>query len=544
MGKRFAKNWSLTTQKLTNIHLHSHLMFEIEPNGSIKSVYIFSAVGILILLLAIINYITLTTSLTIDRSTEIGVRKTLGAGKGDLIIQFIIETILIVLIALIISFSLTGITLPFFNNLLHQSLTLTFDQSLIILLIGLFLILIGCGYPAIYFSSFQTRRVMSKSDVNKPGDTLLRKGLVVAQFSIAIVIIAFTLLVNHQLHYVMNKNMGFNKAHVLMIPLEHTVLQKQYPVIKNEFSRVKGVEGVTASNGIPGNMDFSYHMSYHHKLLFEVRCMAVDYNFLHVMHIHLLSGRNFSKSRPTDLKSAIIVNEAAAKKLKGNHLMGKGFGIGLIRNNKSKRRIVGVVKNFHYRSLYYPVQPMLFYLHPSALRFAEIKLAPGNISKSITGLKQKWQQLEPGFPFVYQFLRNDLQQLYQSDQQLGNLFDLFSFLAIFIACMGLFGLASYATEKRTKEIGIRKVLGASVSGITALLSKDFLKLVGIGFLIATPIAWYAMHRWLQNFAYHIHIGIGVFLFAGLLAMIIALATVSWQSIRAALMNPVESLRNE
>lgn len=544
MGKRFAKNWSFSAQKLTSIHLHSHLLLELEPNGSMSSVYIFGSVGILILLLAVINFITLSTSLTTDRAREIGVRKTLGAGSRNLLVQFAFETALIILASLIFSVLLTEVTLPLFNQLFHQSLKFTFDHSLIILSVGVLLIFIGCSYPALYFSSFQTNRVLSKSDVIKPGGVLLRKRLVVAQFSIAIILIAFTFKVNHQLRYVMSRSKGFNENQVLVVPLEHESLENKYPIIKNEFSQLKGVQGVTASNGIPGDADFSNHLGYQHKDLFEIRTMAVGYNFIQTMQIPLLSGRNFSKHQRTDLTNAIIINEAAARKLKALRLWGKRFNVGLTRNSKSKRRVIGVVKNFNYRPLYYPVQPMLLYLNPGTLRFVEIKIAPVDISGTIKELKQKWQQLEPGYPFVYKFLRDDLQQLYQSDKQLGNLFNLFSILAIFIGCLGLFGLASYTAEKRTKEIGIRKVLGASVSGIVILLSNDFLKLVAIGFLIAVPVAWYAMHKWLANFAYHVSIGVWTFAFAGALAMFIALFTVSWRSMRAALMNPVKSLRNE
>ncbi|MHB1685989.1 MAG: ABC transporter permease [Ignavibacteriaceae bacterium] len=544
MGNEAADYWSLTAQKLTDIHLHSHRLLEIEPNGNASSIYIFGTAGFLILLIAIINFISLTTTKFADRAKEVGVRKVMGAGRKELIIQFIYENVLIVLTGFIIAISIIELALPYFNSLVHKMIEFSISRSILILAAGLLVTSIAASYPAFMFSSFSPIRVLNKRTILNPGRVSLRKILVILQFSIAMALIMCSFSINDQLHFILNKDLGINIKNTVLVPLRHPELREKYPVIKNEFLQINDVKDVSASSSNPADMNMINSLDFQGKLVLEIKNLAVDYDFIKTMGLQLLSGRNFSRQIPGDSAEAIIINKAAAEKLKAMHLIDKQFEFHLDNAIRTGIRIIGTVNNYNYRPLYYQIEPMIFYINPDEYRFMEVKISPDNISRTLSQLKQKWEQAVPNYPFDFTFLDQSLKKEYESDLMMGNIFDIFSLLAILIGCLGLFGLASYSIEKRTKEIGIRKVLGSSVKEIIFLLSKDFFVLVIISGIIAVPASYYFMHSWLEQFAYRININPVVFVLSIIAVLFIALLTISYHAIKAATANPVKSLRYE
>ncbi len=544
MGNELTNYWSFNAQKLTDIHLHSHRLLEIEPNGNPSSIYIFSTAGFLILLIAIINFITLTTAKFTDRLKEIGVRKVMGAGRKELIIQFAYENILIVLTGFLAAVSITELIMPSFNSLVHKSITFSFNSSVLILASGLFITAIAAAYPAFIFSSFNPVHVINSGKILYRGGISFRKGLVIIQFSTAIALIMCSFIIKEQLHFILNKNLGIDINNTVLVPLRHQELRNKYQVIKNSFLQIKGVKDVSASSSNPADMNMINTLSYRDKPVLQIKNLAVDYNFIKTMGLKLLSGRNFSLQIPSDTTEAIIINKAAAEKLKALKLIDNNIEFQLGYPQRSAVKIIGVVNNYNYRPLYYQIEPVVFYIHPSEYRFIEIKVSSQNISGTIDQLKQRWEQTVPNYPFDFSFLDKSLMKEYSADITMGRLFDTFSVLAVFIACMGLFGLASYTAEKRTKEIGIRKVLGSSTKDIVILLSKDFFVLVLISGVIAVPAAYYFIHRWLEQFAYKIKINPVVFVVSIIAVLLIAIAATGCHAIKAATANPVKSLRYE
>ncbi len=544
MGNEAAKFWSLHAQKLTSIHLHSHRLLEIEPNGNALSIYIFSTAGFLILLIAIINFISLSTAGYTDRAKEVSVRKVLGADKGKLVIQFMYENFIIIIVALIAAVAVIEIILPFFNSLAGKQLKFDFNGSVLIITIGLFITLAAASYPSFFLSSFKPVLALNKSAIINPGGISFRKGLIVFQFAVAMALIMCSLVISSQLHFVLNKDLGININQTVFIPLRHPELRAKYTLIKNEFLKLKDVKDVSASSSNPANMNMMNSLYYQDKPVLEIKNLAVDYSFIKTMGLNLISGRNFSKEFPSDTCEAIIINEAAAKKLKAMNLFDKQFEFHLANSKRTGIKIIGIVNNFNYRPLYYPIEPMILYLNPDEYRFMEVKVSSRNLAGTINALKQKWAEAAPNFPFDFSFLDQNLQKEYESDKRMGNIFDIFSLLAVFISCLGLFGLVSYAAEKRTKEIGIRKVLGSSVNEIVILLSKDFLILVIISGLIAIPLSYYFVQKWLEQFAYRINMNPLLFILSILSVLTISFITISYHAIKAATANPVKSLRYE
>lgn len=535
------QKWSLGLQKLTDVHLHSHLIGEIEPNGSIESVLIFSAVGFFVLLVSIINFISLSVARFSDRTKEVGVRKVVGAGRRQVVAQFIFEGIVLTFFAGILSISLAELLLPYFNNLTDKSLSLTVPDLIIAIMAILALGMAAGIYPALFLSSFKPTSIFRKEPLLRPAGLPLRKGLVVLQFAIAVGIIASTIIAGEQLSYVQNKSLGFNKDQVLVIPLRHEELMKKYPTLRQAFLQVPGVESASGASGQLGNTNFISNMWYDGKPLFQTRYLAVDYGFLKTMEIKVESGRHFSPDIPSDTSGAILVNESAADRLREMGLFHKQLSVGGVYDTA---RIIGVTKDFNYRPLYYPVQPLVVFLQPSATRFMVVKLSSKNMMNTIGALEKTWKEIVPDYPLDWRFQDEAFEKAYRSDLTMATLFKIGAFLSIFISILGLFGLASYAVEKRVKEIGIRKVLGASVTDIVTLLTKDFLIIVAIGSVIAWPISYYLMNEWLNNFAYKIDLTIMPFLLAGGIALAISVAVVGLRAARAAATNPVESLRYE
>jgi putative ABC transport system permease protein len=543
----------LTLQKLTDIHLTSHLDDEIEENGNITRVYIFSAIALFILLIACINYMNLSTARSTLRAKEIGIRKVIGARRKEIISQFLSESILITWIALILAFALTCLVLPLINKLSNQVLSvnslLQWSVLTPILLLPFVIGLISGIYPALFMSSFIPVKVLK--GVLKVGSRNIsfRKVLVVVQFSISIILIVATTVVYQQLQYIQDKDLGFSKDFILTMDYPGT-LTKQYEAFKNDLEKNAAVKNVGRSSRIPsGRLLDEQGASVlqggaMQAVKVDLKCIATDYGFIPTYGMQMASGRNFSKAFSTDTNN-FIINESAVLALgwRGSeNAIGKDIKYGNVQG-----KVIGVVKDFHFESLHQQIIPLIMTLpSPNQIHNGKlsIKIDGSNVKSAIATINNAWHKYQPEVPFDFTFLDSKFAQLYYSEQQQGNLFTIFSCIAIFIACLGLFGLSAFTITQRVKEIGVRKVLGASVPQIVGELSKDFLKLVFISAIIALPLAWYAMNKWLLDFASRISISWWVLALAGVIALIIAFATISFQSIKAALANPVKSLRSE
>jgi putative ABC transport system permease protein len=544
----------LTLQKLTDIHLTSHLDDEYEENGDIKRVYIFSAIALFILLIACINYMNLSTARSALRAREIGIRKVIGAQRKEIISQFLSESVLITLMALALAFVLTVVLIPFVNNISSQHLSISslLQWSVLapILLLPFIIGLVSGIYPAIFMSSFLPVKVLKGIIKTGQGGISFRKVLVVLQFSISIILIVATTVVFQQLQYIQNKALGFNKDHIVTIDYVNP-LTRQFDAFKDDLKKNTFIKEVGRSSRIPSGRlldDQNAQIiegSSSQPIKIDLKYITADYGFIPAYGMQMAAGRNFSKEFSTDTNN-FVINEEAVKE----------FGWGGVQNalgkdlqyGNTKGKIIGVVKDFHFESLHQKIIPLLLSLPAPQNGYygkISIKIDGSNPRAAVQTIQDTWHKYLPETPFDYTFLDEKFGQLYNSEQQQGSLFTIFSCIAIFIACLGLFGLSAFTITQRIKEIGVRKVLGASVPQIVRELSKDFLKLVIIAAFIALPIAYFVMKNWfLGGFAFHINISWWVLLLAGLLALIIAFVTISFQSIKAAMMNPVKSLRSE
>jgi len=542
----------LGLQKLTDVHLRSHLDNEIEENGDINRVYIFSAIALFILLIACINYMNLSTARSALRAKEIGIRKVIGAQRKEIIVQFLSESVLITCIALLIAIALSSILIPIVNTLSGQTLSL---NSLLqwrilasILALPFIIGLISGVYPALFMSSFIPVKVLKGLLKVGSGNISFRKILVVAQFSISIILIVATTVVYNQLQFIQKMSLGFNKDHILTMDYPGN-LSKQYDAFSTDLLKNRAIKDIGRSSRVPsGRLLDEQNASIieggsMQPLKIDLKFITADYGFIPTYNMQMASGRNFSRVYSRDTNNYII-NEAAVQALgwkTAQNALDKDLSYGGI-----KGKVIGVVKDFHFESLHQKIIPLLFQLpsHNSYYNKISIKVDGNSVQSAIGTIEAAWHNYLPDTPFDFTFLDEKFAQLYNSEQQQGKLFTIFSCIAIFIACLGLFGLSTFTITQRVKEIGIRKILGASVPQIIIELSKDFLKLVIIAALIALPIAWYSMNRWLLDFAFRVTISWWIFLMAGVIALIIAFATISFQSIKAALANPVKSLRSE
>lgn len=533
----------LTAQALTDIHLARDGGNEFADQGNRTYILLFSIVGLLILGIAGFNYMNLSVAQSFARTNEVGIRKVSGASRKELVYQFLGESLVISLLSLPLALVLLEMFSPEITGILDIELayTLTDYPQLLFVALGLTIVvgLIAGSYPAFVLSSMKPAGILTNwgEDTRKSGT---RKVLVIMQFAISIILLIATLVILQQMQYVQQKQLGFESENILTFTTGH--LEDQYPVFKQELLRSPQV--VSVSSGPP--------MGIGHKNMAvpiedpetgENRFLSVmntDYDYIGLMGISLIAGRDFSPERSADIENFIIVNESAARLIDPD---GESLGKTITVSGVDKE-IIGVVEDFHNESLYSEIAPVVFQLRPQNNWTGLVKLAPGNLADGIEQVEAVWNQFLQARPFEFTFLDDRIDALYRQEQRIGMLFFLFSGIAIIIAGLGLFGLAAFITTTRTKEIGIRKVMGATVVNIIVLLNKDFLKLVFIGFVIAVPIAWYSMNQWLQDFAYRIEIGRGIFAIAGGAALLIALTTVSWQSIKAALMNPADSLKNE
>ena len=537
---------------LTSIHLHSNKTGELGGNGNMQFVYIFSAIALFILLIACVNFMNLSTARSFNRAKEVGVRKVLGSLRKNLIQQFLAESVLISFIALIFAVMLASLLLPYFNQLSGKTIKADtiFQPGMIFSLVILMLIvgLLAGSYPAFFLSSFQPIAVLKGKLVAGFKRSLLRNALVVVQFVITIVLIIGTLVVFNQLNYIRAMDVGYNRNHVLVIN-GTSVLGDQAVTFKNELLGITGVQNATITGYLPTDYERSSNAFFTSTALdpksaISMQIWSVDENYVPTLGMKMLDGRNFSPQFPTD-STGIIINEAAAKFLNTKETLNRKLYT--ISDFKSKKTIefhvIGVVKDFNFYSLHYLVTPL-------ALSFGKnndnisVRIDASNTPSVISAIKTKWKTQAAGQPFDYGFMDEQFNSIYNTEQQTGRISITFSILAILIACLGLFGLVTYAAEQRTKEIGIRKVLGANVLGIVGMIIKDFLKLVIIASMFAFPIAWWGMNKWLMNFAYRVGIGWWIFIIAALIAVVVTVVTISYQAIKAAVSNPVNSLRSE
>ncbi len=548
-------------QPLHQVHLYSSdFKFDLLAiKGNITYVNALSIIAVFVLLIACFNFVNLATAKSLQRAKEVGVRKAIGASRQQLIVQFIGETMLLTFISILISGLFTFLALPWLNSFTGKQITFNFLQNpgILLLLLALTLVVgvLAGFYPALVLSNFKPVKVLKGivAPESLPGQIpWLRHGLVVVQFALSVLLIISAIVVINQVNYLHQKDLGFNREEIMFFPMRGERMNQNYQTFKNELLRSPGVSSVSIGYGFPGDMFAGDQI----KVLRNgelkaqpVTQLMVDHDYIKTLGLQVVAGRDFSQEIKTDAPAAYIINETAVAIL-GLGTPEKALGQTLFWNTWANQdslkrgKIIGVVKDFHYKSLYDKVEPAVLQIYPDAYWKVAVKIKTAGLENTIAQVKKVWHRFTPEYPLEYTFLDESFNQMYQADDKLKSLLTLFTLVTIFVACLGLFGLAAYAAERRRKEIGIRKVLGASVNEITFLLSKDFVKLVVIALIIASPVAWYCMHQWLQDFAYRITINGWIFVAAGLIALLIAFVTISFQAIKAALMNPVNALRNE
>jgi len=550
-------NFKLELQPLTDIHLHSNLGYEFGANGNITYVYVFSITALLILIIAIINYVNLTTARSSIRIKEVGVRKVIGSGRQQLMVLFFVECIVLTFIATIIALALIYFALPYFNNLSGKTLLLLqFGAVKTISVFAVFALFTGilCGiYPALFLSGFKTIPAMKGQLGNQFSTIIFRKSLVTFQFVITIIMISGSVIIYKQLNYFSNKDLGFNKAQTLTFHINNSNVRGQTDALKQQLLQNPNIESAGVAGNPIGNNNIGggdFNLGADGKPTSEskiVQHLIVDADFIPTLQIKMAAGRNFSASNSTDITNGIIVNETLLKDFGWTNAVGKQVRTGVDeKGNVITATIIGVVKDFNTYSLQHKISPMVLYMPATAgdKDNLYLRISSGNTQASLNYITQVFNKFDNENKPEFHFLDQNFAAQYQTEQKQGTILLTFTVLAISIACLGLFGLVTFSTEQRVKEIGIRKTLGASVASIVQLLSTDLIQLVAIAALIACPIAWLVMDKWLQEFAYKININVWVFLFAGGMAAFVALATISVQSVKAALANPVKSLRGE
>lgn len=536
-------NLGFRVQPVTDIHLKSHLRWELEPNGNIEYVYIMAAAALLTLVIACINFMNLVTAKSTERAKEIGIRKTLGALRQQLSFQFLSESVTIVFISIAFAVLMVEASLPFYNTLTGHSFNLNYTEALPILL-GLGIVIgLGSGiYPSLFLSSVKPYAILKGKFHETARGSGLRSILIVFQFAISMVLISGAAIIFNQLDYIQNKNLGFNKEEVLIIPLKNESVMPRIQDLKSELMRVEGVTSVSASSNLPGgqfdqNPVFSVEDPEEDIDFSEA---FVDYDFLKTMNIKLADGRFFTVENLRDSVTSFVINETGARQLNlaiGKELRWEAYG------RVITGPVIGVMKDFHFQSFHEPMRPLLFVLYP-AYNHLVVKLNTNDFENKAVQIKRVFSEFDNAFEFEYSFLDDRLNQQYEAEQRTGIIFSTFAFIAIAIACFGLFGMAVLMFNQRTKEISIRKVLGASVSGLIVLLLSDFTKLIFIAIVIATPFAWWMMDQWLDNFMYQIGIHPAVFLLSGFILILISWITLSYFALKTSWINPAETLKNE
>lgn len=551
MAQRSGSSYAFYLQPVTDIHLYSNLQQEIKTNGNILYLYLFGSIALLVLFIACFNYMNLATARYAQRAREVGIRKSLGANRWGLIKQFFGESLLFSLVAFLLSLFIAWSALPIIEQFTGQEIYISSDGLTWMipgfLMIWLFTGIVSGSYPALFLSSFESSQVL-KGDYRRGGSgAWLRKILVVAQFAISVILIISTGMVYKQLQYVKEKPLGYEREQVLVIPNDSFSFEHIKPEsVQQRFKTHSAIREVAFASHYPtrilSNNSIIRPEGTPEDAQFTITVNNISPEYQSALQLEIVDGRNLSRAETTD-SSAFLINQAAADYFGWEDPVGKALYS--INNGEEMGQVVGVFRDFHVQSLYEPLEPVVYSYGPAnRYNYTLIKFDGNETESMLQYLEKEWKAMNPGKPFEYSFLDSQYEAQYQSEQRLGQLISLFSALAIVIACLGLFGLAAYTAQRRTKEIGVRKVLGASILSVMTLLSKDFLKLILIAFLIAIPISWYLSQSWLQNFAYRTEMGIEIFLLAGVLVTSIALATISWQSAKAALANPVKSLRSE
>ncbi|HEX5153758.1 MAG TPA: ABC transporter permease [Parafilimonas sp.] len=538
---------SFTAQPLTDIHLHSHYQVDFAGQGSYEYVTIFSLAAIFIIIIACINFMNLATAVSGQRAKEVGLRKTIGALRSQLIAQFIGESLLLSFVSLIIAVAIVYLMLPLFNQLAAKTISFNlFNANIFLSLTGIALLtgILSGSYPAFFLSSFNPVKALKGNKILRSNKSFLRNGLVVLQFSISIILIVSTLVIYNQLQFIQNRDIGYNKENLLYMQMPQVGdLKNNKDAMAATLALYPDIKNYTFTDNLPTNLTQNSS-----RLIWpgmnpgtqvEAYRLRVDENFAGTFGMKIITGRFFSKDFGGD-DSSFVVNEAALKimHIKPGDAVGKSITFW-----DEKAPIIGVVKDFNFKPVQQPIGPLIMKSN-FAGGYVVLKTTPANIQKVIASLQKSFHNVYGDYPFSYGFVNDDLSKLYVTEQRMEKLFNVFSVLSIIISCLGLFGLATFAAQQRIKEIGVRKVLGASEAGIVALLSKDFIQLVIVSFIIAFPVAWWAMNEWLQHFAYRINISWWLFAIAGLITVVIAFATVSFQAIKAAIANPVKSLRTE
>ncbi len=538
---------SLRLQPLTDIHLFSNSRYEISTNGSdIRYIYIFSSIGFLILVIACINYMNLTTALYARRCREVAIRKVVGAQKKQIVGQFFCECFFITSLSLMISLAFIRLFLPIFNKLVERSLSFNFfDHNIIFAFISLliFTSLFSGSYPAFFVSHFRPETILGNKFNSKAGSSILRNLLVMFQFAVTVMLIISTITIKNQLSYIRNQETA-DKDEIVVLRIRDREARKNLSVIKNELRRNPNIIYVSSSQHMPNRTNswiFASWPGQPQGQRYTICENVVDYDFIDLYGLEIAQGRNFSREFPSDANGVYIVNEAAVEYFGFENPIGQEFRGG----DSIKSKIVGVVKDFHLHSLHSEIEPLYLLLQPdNDQTYLSVKIREGKIPETLSFLEKQMKNFAPHYPFEYVFYDEIFDKAYRSEQRIADIFSTFSFLAIFIACLGLFGISSYYSERRTKEIGIRKILGADGKKIVLLLSKQFIQWTLFANLVAWPFSYLVMNKWLQNFAYRINLSVWIFLLSGLAAFGIALLTVSYKSIKAATANPVDSLRYE
>lgn len=532
-------------QPITDIHLNSNLQIDLPGRGNEQYVKVFFVVALFILAVACINFMNLATARSARRAKEVGLRKVIGATRNQLIVQFLGESLIISFLSLIIAIGIVYALLPLFNSLSEKTLAIhLFDGKLFMNLFVIALIagIISGSYPALFLSGFRPVKVLKGSLKLGTGNLLFRNGLVVTQFVVSIMLLIGTAVVYKQLNFIKNKNLGFDKSNLIYIPMTSEIWGKQ-KALKGELLQNSLTENFSIISDLPttlisGTIDVDWEGKDPNSQV-VIPSMDIDENFVDVFKSQILSGRNFSKEFKGDSNN-FIVNEKAMQLMgmKKENIVGKSLRFGSI-----KGTIIGVVKDFNYKPLQYAIEPLV--LRPNKYGgIVVVRTLPGKTEATIEVLEKIYTRLNPAYPFAFNFLDKDLDNLYKGERQMGQIFNLFAVLAIFISCLGLYGLSAFMAEQQTKEIGVRKVLGATVFNIVYLLSQNFTKLILIAVAIAIPVSWIAVNNWLNDFAYRIDVGWTVFVTVSLAALFIAWFTVSYESIKAAIANPIKSLRSE
>ena len=535
---------SYPLEPLTRIHLFSQAPWDMGPAGNIQHLYIFSAVTLFILLIACFNTINLSTARSMTRAREIGLRKVVGAGRGQLAQQFLGESFSLTAVSILLTLILVEAFLPVFNRLSGKFLEVDYlhNPALFVFLAGVFLFVgfFSGSVVAVYVSGFQPVRIL-KGVFAGTRVPLFRKVVIVGQFAVSILFIASTLIISGQLRYMRTKTLGYTREHVISIPIYDSEVYESLDAFKAELLGDPDVLDVSASSFSPGQT--IWYQSFRYEGMPEdmnpmIRWIAADFDLLETLELELVSGRDFSPEFPTDIAGSYILNEAAASSIGWDEPLGKRMDI------VGEGPVIGVIKDFHFRSLHHSIEPLALCVRPEGYENFLVRVRPGRIPEMLSSIQGVWERFSPGQAFTYAFLDEAYDNLYRTETQLGRIFANVTGISLFIACLGLFGLASFSTERRTKEIGIRKVLGASVPSVVLLLSGEFTRWVLVANLIAWPSAYWIMSGWLGRFAYHTRPGLLLFLLSGGAALLVALLTVSFQSVRAASADPVDSLRYE